>query len=106
MRTPIKATAREPTSRPDTYERLPLAAASAVVIRSRSIQKSHSLPTPEVDRGIDLTAFREVGDRGIQALPLQLKCASTASFSLDRKYAGRGIVLAYVWNVLSPLPSG
>lgn len=55
---------------------------------------------PIVDRGIDLIVFKEVGDAGILALPLQLKCASAESFSLDRKYAGRGIPLVYVWNVL------
>lgn len=56
---------------------------------------------PIVDRGIDLIVFKEVGDVGIRALPLQLKCASAESFSLDRKYAGRGIPLVYVWNVLT-----
>jgi len=56
---------------------------------------------PIVDRGIDLIVFKEVGDAGIRALPLQLKCASEESFSLDRKYAGRGIPLVYVWNVLT-----
>lgn len=56
---------------------------------------------PIVDRGIDLIVFKEVGDAGIRALPLQLKCASAESFSLDRKYAGRGIPLVYVWNVLA-----
>ena len=56
---------------------------------------------PIVDRGIDLIVFKEVGDAGIRALPLQLKCASAESFSLDRKYAGRGIPLVYVWNVLT-----
>ena len=56
---------------------------------------------PIVDRGIDLIVFKEIGDAGIRALPLQLKCASAESFSLDRKYAGRGIPLVYVWNVLT-----
>lgn len=55
---------------------------------------------PIVDLGIDLIVFKEVGDAGIRALPLQLKCASAESFGIDRKYAGRGIPMVYVWNVL------
>ena len=54
---------------------------------------------PSVDRGIDLIAFREVGDAGIQALPLQLKCAEKQRFSLRTKYENRGILLVYIWNV-------
>ncbi len=57
--------------------------------------------TPEVDLGIDLIAFREVGAAGIRALPLQLKCSSKEEFSLDAKYAGRGIPLVFVWNVFA-----
>ena len=39
MRTPIKATAREPSNRPDTNQRLPTAPSLAK--GSRSIQKGH-----------------------------------------------------------------
>lgn len=56
---------------------------------------------PVVDRGVDLIAFREVGAAGIRALPLQLKCSSTESFNLNRKYEGRGIPLVYVWHALT-----
>lgn len=56
---------------------------------------------PIVDRGVDLIVFKEVGARGIRALPLQLKCASGEAFGLDQKYAERGIPLVYVWNVLT-----
>ena len=55
---------------------------------------------PIVDRGVDLIVFKEVGDLGIRALPLQLKCASAESFGIHRKYAERGITMVYVWNVL------
>ena len=64
------------------------------------LTRGFEVATPVVDQGIDLIAFREVGSAGIRALPLQLKCASAESFSLDRKYAERGIPLVYVWNVL------
>lgn len=65
------------------------------------LTRGFEVAVPIVDRGVDLIVFREVGEDGIRALPLQLKCASAESFSLDRKYEGRGIPLIYVWNVLS-----
>ncbi|MDZ4371570.1 MAG: hypothetical protein U1C74_09150 [Phenylobacterium sp.] len=69
-------------------------------LTSQLLTKGFEVATPAVDQGIDLIVFREVGEAGIRALPLQLKCGSAESFSLDRKYAGRGIPMAYVWNVL------
>lgn len=70
-------------------------------LMAKLLTKGFEVAVPVVDRGVDLIVFREVGEEGIRALPLQLKCASAESFSLDRKYAGRGIPLIYVWNVLS-----
>jgi hypothetical protein len=70
-------------------------------LAAQLLVQGFEVATPVVDRGIDLIVFREVGEAGIRALPLQLKCASAESFSLDRKYAGRGIPLVYVWNVLT-----
>ena len=70
-------------------------------LMAKLLTKGFEVAVPVVDRGVDLIVFREVGEQGIRALPLQLKCASAESFSLDRKYEGRGIPLIYVWNVLS-----
>lgn len=70
-------------------------------LTAQLLTRGFEVATPAVDRGIDLIVFREVGAAGIRALPLQLKCATTESFSVDNKYAGRGIPLAYVWNVLT-----
>ena len=69
-------------------------------LTAKLLGKGFEVAIPAVDRGIDLIAFKEVGAAGIRALPLQLKCASSESFSLDRKYAGRGIPLVYIWNAL------
>lgn len=70
-------------------------------LTAQLLMRGFEVSTPVVDRGVDLIVFKEVGEQGIRALPLQLKCASGESFSLDRKYEGRGIPLAYIWNVTS-----
>lgn len=70
-------------------------------LTAQLLVRGFEVATPVIDRGIDLIAFSEVGEVGIRALPLQLKCAAGESFSLDQKYAGRGIPLVYVWNVLT-----
>lgn len=70
-------------------------------LTAQLLTQGFEVATPAVDQGIDLIVFREVGAAGIRALPLQLKCASAESFSLDRKYEGRGIPLVYIWNVLT-----
>lgn len=70
-------------------------------LMAQLLTKGFEVAVPVVHRGVDVIVFREVGDLGIRALPLQLKCASAESFSLDRKYEGRGIPLVYIWNVLS-----
>lgn len=69
-------------------------------LTSQLVTRGFEVATPVVDRGVDLIVFKEVGEHGIRALPLQLKCASSETFSLDRKYEGRGIPLIYIWNVL------
>lgn len=68
-------------------------------LTAQLLMRGFEVSTPVVDRGVDLIVFREVGQQGIRALPLQLKCATGESFGLDRKYEGRGIPLAYIWNV-------
>lgn len=60
---------------------------------------------PERDRGIDLIAYVDQNTRigKFIACPIQMKAATRAAFSLDRKYAKfPGLVLAYVWNVGNP----
>jgi hypothetical protein len=66
-------------------------------VTSRLLAHDLQVATPVVDSGVDLIAFNEVGVGGIRALPIQLKCATTEAFSLDRKYEGRGITMIYVW---------
>ena len=68
---------------------------------SRLLAHGCEVAVPVVDSGIDIIAFREIGDGGVRALPLQLKCATNEAFSLDVKYARRGITLIYVWPAMS-----
>ncbi|MFA4940175.1 hypothetical protein [Brevundimonas sp.] len=67
---------------------------------SRLLAHGIEVATPVVDSGIDLIAFKEAGVGGIKALPLQLKCATGEAFSLNAKYAERGITMIYVWRVM------
>ena len=67
---------------------------------AKLLDKGFQVSIPVVDHGIDLIVFDEVGERGIRALPLQLKCAREERFSLSTKYDGRGVVMTYIWNAL------
>jgi len=69
-------------------------------LTSQLLVRGFEVSIPVVDRGVDLIVFKEIGSAGIRALPLQLKCSLYESFSVDRKYEGRGIPLCYIWNVL------
>src|SRR5262245_12329537 len=59
---------------------------------------------PERDKGIDLIVYSDVRGEPFRAVPLQLKAASSRIFSVNRKYIGRGIVMAYIWRVLQSQP--
>ena len=53
---------------------------------------------PAIDRGIDLLAFTSAPR--FKAIPIQVKAASAASFTVHRKWADiDGLVLIYVWDV-------
>lgn len=69
-------------------------------LTSQLLLRGFEVSIPVVDRGVDLIVFKEVGNAGIRALPLQLKCSSRVSFNIDQKYEGRGIPLCYIWHVL------
>jgi hypothetical protein len=52
--------------------------------------------TPERDAGINLIAFTV---KPWRVMPIQLKAATGAAFSVDQKYERvEGLVMAYVWN--------
>lgn len=56
---------------------------------------------PERDRGVDLIAYLDLDEAGrFVACPIQMQAATTASFSLFRKYERIAqLLLVYVWNV-------
>ncbi|MGA8149504.1 MAG: hypothetical protein WB952_00895 [Terriglobales bacterium] len=60
---------------------------------------------PARDRGIDLIAYADI-DRRLErfaAVPIQMKAASEACFSIDRKYSKfHDMLIAYVWNLSEP----
>lgn len=59
---------------------------------------------PERDRGVDLIAYLDLDEAGrFVACPIQMKAATTASFSLFRKYERIAqLLLVYVWNAQQP----
>jgi hypothetical protein len=73
-------------------------------LEARLIRAGFEVARPARDRGIDLIAFGDTATEPFWACPIQVKAASVESFSLDRKYADRGIVMAYVWQALSAEP--
>ena len=57
---------------------------------------------PVRDRGIDLIAYADIDERLTQfaACPIQMKAATSRSFSLARKYAKvRNLLIVYIWNL-------
>jgi hypothetical protein len=71
---------------------------------SKLIAEGFEVAIPSIDHGIDLIVFRERGRHGISAVPIQLKIASGESFSIDRKYKHRGLLMAYIWYAVSDRP--
>ena len=59
---------------------------------------------PERDRGVDLIAYLDLDEAGrFVACPIQMKTATTASFSLHRKYERIAqLLLVYVWYASDP----
>lgn len=60
---------------------------------------------PARDRGVDLIAYVDLESKSSRfvATPIQMKAASTQSFSIDRKYSKiSNLVIAYVWGLRSP----
>lgn len=59
---------------------------------------------PERDRGVDLIAYLDLDEAGrFVACPIQMKAATTASFSLHCKYERIAqLLLVYVWYANDP----
>lgn len=60
---------------------------------------------PARDRGVDLIAYVDLESKtsSFVATPIQMKAASTRSFSIDRKYSKiSNLVIAYVWGLQAP----
>jgi hypothetical protein len=59
---------------------------------------------PERDRGVDLIAYLDLDEAGkFVACPIQMKAATSASFSLSKKYERIAqLLLAHVWYANDP----
>jgi len=63
---------------------------------------------PERDRGVDLIAYLDLDEESgrFAACPIQMKAATSRSFSLMRKYEKfPQLLLAYIWHVDDPARS-
>jgi hypothetical protein len=69
-------------------------------LEMRLLQAGFEVARPARDKGIDLIAYTDVPGEPFHARPIQMKAASGKIFSLNRNYEGRGIVYAYLWDVL------
>jgi hypothetical protein len=66
------------------------------------LQADIEVAFPARDHGVDLIAYSDtdVSLGQFVGFPIQMKSASTASFSISQKYSKfPGMLLAYVWNV-------
>jgi hypothetical protein len=73
---------------------------------SELLRDGLEVAVPARDRGIDLIAYVDLSSRAEKfiARPIQMKAASTSSFSIDRKYARvADLIIAYIWHVHDPL---
>ena len=60
---------------------------------------------PIRDKGIDLIIFNDISDQQLFiSVPIQLKAASKANFSINKKYAKiPNLLMAYVWHSADPI---
>lgn len=72
------------------------------ILTARFVADNIEIAKPERDKGIDLIAYKSVGESNtLLAVPVQLKAFSEFGFSLDeRRY--RNMLMAYVWHVAEP----
>jgi len=70
-------------------------------LTSQLLSAGLEVARPERDRGIDLIAYRDVGEKEhFLAYPIQMKAATRGVFSIDPKYEKfPRLILAYVWNL-------
>jgi hypothetical protein len=73
-------------------------------LEARMTRAGFEIAKPARDKGIDLIAFSDRPGMVFRAVPIQMKAASERVFSVERKYVGRGIVMAYVWGGLEVTP--
>jgi hypothetical protein len=69
---------------------------------SEILRAGLEVATPLRDRGIDLIAYMDTGNAvsTFTAVPIQMKAASSRSFSINRKYDKfPNLLHAYVWGI-------
>ena len=74
-------------------------------MEAQLMRKGYEVARPLRDKGIDIIAYRDDPDHAFSATPIQIKSAQKKTFSIQKKYADRNIVMAYIWNATSDAPT-
>ena len=72
---------------------------------SELLRAGLEVAVPARDRGVDLITYVDLESdvESFIARPIQMKAASSAQFSISKKYARvRGLILAFVWHLEDP----
>ena len=74
-------------------------------LTSELLRAGLEVARPERDRGVDVIAYRDIGEKNqFRASPIRLKAATGAVFSLDPKYEKfPKLILVYVWYLGDPM---
>ena len=71
-------------------------------LETELIRHGFEVARPHRDKGIDLLVFLDEPTKPFAALPIQIKAYTGTSFGVRRKYEQiTGLVLVYIWNVLT-----
>lgn len=73
-------------------------------LESVLMREGFEVARPIRDKGIDLIAFLDRDEIDFSAKPIQIKSAQAETFSVNRKYENRGIIMAYIWNAIGKDP--
>ena len=74
-------------------------------LESILMRQGFEVARPVRDKGIDLIVYLDNSDDEFSATPIQIKSAQGKTFSIQRKYEDRGIVMAYIWGATGDNPT-
>ncbi len=71
-------------------------------LETELVRHGFEVARPHRDKGIDLLVFLDEPAKPFAALPIQMKAYTGTTFGVWRKYGRmKGLVLVYIWNILT-----